>query len=626
MNQLLAELRRRNVFRVAAAYLVVGWLVMQVVATIGSAAGLPDWADSFALILLITGFPIVLFVTWAFELTPEGMKKTEAASHDTAGFKPLGTSDYVLIAAAVAVLSVAGLQALSTPASSDGIVAAGRETETSGPSMDRVAAISDTSIAVLPFADLSPDGDQAYFGDGIAEEILNVLVRIDGLQVTSRTSAFAFRSQSELGIRDIAAELRVRHILEGSVRKAGDTLRITAQLIDAQTDAHLWSETFDHPATAANIFAVQDEIASAIAAELSGRLGYGVELEASPDRIETEDISAYEAVLEGRDFFINRSYTNFPLAIERFEYAVELDPNYARAWAELAVAYSIAISWAMVDRDYVVLAQHAAERALEIEPEISMALTALSTVHTIDPRFYDSERAIDLSRRAVASDPVSASAHLFLGDAYQNVAYFDRAEQSFARCLDIDPNYGQCRVRYAEIAFMRGDEAAGRARLDGMLTHTFIDDGYPGFYGALARSGDDLTLSLLLLNMSRVLPGEPRWIVAPMRRALSDEVYDRRAALERFETRLVAGGFNPESDRFVAMTYRMAFRAFEEIPTARVETWWWHVGYPGALESDAARRTIESLGLPAYWREHGFPNICRPVGSDDYDCRWEYQQ
>jgi adenylate cyclase len=625
MMQLLSELRRRNVFRVAAAYLVVGWLVMQVVATIGSAAGLPSWADSLALILLITGFPIVLFIAWAFELTPEGMKKTDADAVDP-GFKPLGTSDYLLIASVVAVLGVAGMQALSGPVPADEVIAEGAETNAAPEFASGLSPISDTSIAVLPFADLSPDGDQAYFGDGIAEEILNVLVRIDGLQVTSRTSAFAFRSQSELGIRDIAAELRVRHILEGSVRKAGDTLRITAQLIDAETDAHLWSETFDHPATAANVFAVQDEIASAIAAELSGRLGTGVELPTAAGRIETDDISAYDAVLQGRDYFINRSYTNLPLAIESFEHAVEVDPDYARAWAELAVAYSVAISWAMVDRDYVVLAQDAAERALELEPEISMALTALATVHTIDPRFFNATLAIDLSNRAVVNDPTSASAHLFLGDAYANVGYFDRAERSYENCLGLDPNYAQCRVRHAENAFILGHVDEGLARLDTLFSGNFADDGAPGYYRMLALSGENLALSLALSNMSRILPGNPSWLVAPMTRALSDEDYDRRAALARFETRLMAGGFDPVADTYIAMTYRMAFRAYDEMPTERVETWWWFAGYPGALESETARRGIEDLGIHAYWRENGFPEVCRPVGADDFECSWEFMQ
>ena len=620
MNSFLAELRRRNIFRVAAAYLVVSWLVMQVVATIGAAAGMPDWTDSLALILLVTGFPIVLFIAWAFELTPEGLNKTEEASEPAAS-KPLGTSDYVLIASVVAVVAVAGLQTL-TPQGDVGTAATGTPTieDTSAIVLSEPLPVTANSIAVLPFADLSPGGDQAYFGDGIAEEILNVLARIDGLQVTSRTSAFAFRSQSELGIRQIAAELRVRHILEGSVRKAGDTLRITAQLIDAETDAHLWSETFDHPATAANIFAVQDEIASAIAAELSVHLGMEVELEAASSRNDTDELSAYDAYLQGREYFINRSYTNFPLAIDRFERAVEIDPGFARAWAELALAYSVAISWAMVDLDYFALAEIAAQRALAIEPEISMALTALSSIHVVDPNSFDLEQALDLATRAVVSDPMSPSAHLFLGYVFQNLAYFEQAERAYADCLEIDANYRQCRVRHAEVAFILGHDEIGHARLAHLFTQNFADNAFPAFYGFLAESGDDLALSLSLLNMARLIPDSPAWIVAPLRRTLSDEVYDRAAALTRFETRLRANGFEPENNINVTMSYRLAFRAYDEIPTEWVETWWWQVGYPGALDSSAARRQIEELGLHAYWREHGFPPICRPVGTDDFEC------
>ena len=233
---LFAELKRRNVFRVGIAYVIIAWLVLQVGEVLAPALRLPEWTNSALAFFLLLGFPVVLFFAWAFEVTPEGIKferdvdRSNSITHVTAK-----KVDRVIIGVLVVAVALFAFDKFVLDPSRDAELVQAA-TEAAGESEE---PISDQSIAVLPFADLSPEGDQEYFSDGIAEEILNVLVRVDELSVASRTSSFGFKGQEALGIPAIADKLRVRHVLEGSVRKAGDNVRITAQLIDAETDQHL---------------------------------------------------------------------------------------------------------------------------------------------------------------------------------------------------------------------------------------------------------------------------------------------------------------------------------------------------------------------------------------------------
>ncbi|MBT8471443.1 MAG: TIR domain-containing protein, partial [Marinicaulis sp.] len=382
--------------------------------------------------------------------------------------------------------------------------------------------IKPASIAVLPFADLSPEGDQEYFADGIAEEILNVLAGLNALEVTSRTSAFAFKSQSELSVQDIAASLKVRHILEGSVRKAGEQIRITAQLIDAESDQHLWSETYDRALTAENVFAIQDEIAQAITAQLRSKLKVDIDLQREfVQSGGTSEIDAYEAYLKGRELFRNRNYVKLPLAIEALEQAVAADPAFARAWGGLAVAYSVSPDWAFFDRDYRALAKDAAERALEMDPENSMALTALGQNNL--PK--DFEVAVDYYKRATAADPKNTTALLWLSQAYSRLGYFDRALEAVSRCLNIDPNYPVCMYTRAEETMLAGRYEEAMALLSPLMATEHADT-YNPFLAMVAQREQPLLLEFMLREVADHMPGDTRWIVADLTRALSDEDYD----------------------------------------------------------------------------------------------------
>ncbi len=252
MSNYFDELKRRNVFRVAAAYAVVGWIAIEVIDTLAPRMGMPDWVAGFVILLVLIGFPIALLFSWAFEMTPEGIRKTEDVDADDSLSSTTGQKlNYFIIAALASFIL---FQQFSPSLSNI------------SPFAENEPLTTSIGIAVLPFADLSQDGDQEYLGDGVAEEILNVLAGVDGLKVTSRTSAFAFKDQNR-PIPEIAEILGVSHVVEGSIRKQNDKVRITAQLIDVSDDTHLWSKTYDSDLS--DIFRLQDEIAEQIALALS---------------------------------------------------------------------------------------------------------------------------------------------------------------------------------------------------------------------------------------------------------------------------------------------------------------------------------------------------------------------
>ena len=571
MNKLFAELRRRNVFRVAGVYAVVGWLLAQVAATLEGAVGLPAWFDGFVVsYIIIGGLALVGVMIVADRLMPA---QTSASSK-------------------IGDAMIEGDAANGAP------------------------EIAAATIAVLPFTDLSPDKDQEYFADGISEEILNVLANIDALDVTSRTSAFAFKSQSELSIRDIAASLRVRHVLEGSIRKAGDTIRITAQLIDAQTDQHLWSETYDKALTAENVFTIQDEIAKAITIELKKRLNVDIGIEdAQVHSGGTTEIDAYEAYLKGRDLLLNRNYVKLPLAITAFEQAVAADPAFARAWGGLAVAYAVSPDWAFFDRDYRTLAKDAAARALALDPNNSMAMTALGQNNLS----LDFEVAIDHYERAIAADPKNTTAILWLAQTYSRLGYFDRALETVSRCLDIDPNYPVCMYTYVEIQLLAGRYDDAMARLSPLMATEHAET-YSALLGLAAQREPQLLVEFMLGDAVDTLPGDTRWMVPYLTRALSDEDYDREVALALLITRLRDQGYDLSADPYSETVVRLAFRDYDNLPHDNAPDWWWFPGYKGLHQSAAAHDAIRAAKLPDYWRAHGFPPQCKPVGNDDFEC------
>ena len=326
------ELKRRNVIRVAMAYVVASWLIIQVVETILPAYGLGDAAIRLVVTVLGVAFIPTLVLSWVFEITPEGLKRevNVASEHSITRFTGKKLDRIIMVLLALALGYFAFDKFVLDPVEDAELVA---ETAQQVRSDVLVESYGDNSIAVLPFVNMSSDPEQEYFSDGISEELLNLLSKIPELRVISRSSAFSFKGK-DLDIPTIATQLGVAHILEGSVRKAGNQVRITAQLIDARSDTHLWSETYDRELE--NIFATQGEISAAIVVALKESLG--LELEAAPRVIAAASTEAHDAYLRGRYLVVKRTRAAIEGAVHEFESAIALDPDYALAHAELAIA------------------------------------------------------------------------------------------------------------------------------------------------------------------------------------------------------------------------------------------------------------------------------------------------
>jgi TolB-like protein/tetratricopeptide (TPR) repeat protein len=393
LRTLLSELKRRRVFHVAAVYAAVAWVIVEVADVTFPRLQLPDWAPTLVVAMALLGFPIALVLAWAFDLTPEGVRRTPPAELEGGGesLHPYRRTRTVL---GVGVLVVAvGVGAYFVLRPGD----ASRE----GDGTIR-------SIAVLPFADMSETGDQTYFSDGIAEEVLDALAKLEGLRVVARTSSFQFRGGG-VDVRAVGDSLGVETVLEGSVRKSGDRLRITAQLVNAGDGYHIWSETYDRQLT--DVFAVQEEIAGSIVSSLEVRLG-----DRGAGRLvrrHTEDSEAYDLYLRGRYAWNQRGTEGLTRAAAYFRQAIARDSGYAAAWAGLA--------------DAIVL--------LPIFADTPAARTSAA--------------ARTAAERALALDSTLAEAHASLGQVLVSQGDREGAEREYRRAIELNPSYATARHWYA---------------------------------------------------------------------------------------------------------------------------------------------------------------------------------
>jgi TolB-like protein/Tfp pilus assembly protein PilF len=357
---LISELKRRNVLRVAAAYIVTAWLVIQVAETILPIYGFSDAAIRYVITGLAIGLVPVLILAWAFELTPDGLKRDSQVDHSQPA-APGAARNFdrgIMVVLTIAIAYFAFDKFILSESREAAIAEAARE---EGRSEAVVEAYGERSIAVLAFADMSPARDQEYMSDGIAEEILNLLAKVPDLRVISRSSAFAFKGK-DLPIPEIAAQLNAAFVLEGSVRTAGDQIRITAQLIEAGSDTHRWSETYDRKLE--NVFDIQDDIAAQVVDQLKSTL-----LGNAP-KSQRLDEEAYTLVLQARYLWYRRAEGDEQGALALYQQAVEIDPGYAPAWTGLSVAYAVAALKERMDREEGLrLAREAVEQALAIDPD-----------------------------------------------------------------------------------------------------------------------------------------------------------------------------------------------------------------------------------------------------------------
>jgi adenylate cyclase len=408
MKSFIAECQRRRVFRIAAFYIVAAWVVLQVADLAFESWGIPSQALRDIWIGVTIGFPIALFLGWRFDIAGGRIVRTPDDDADPA--QGLARSDHVIL----------GLAAIAAVVITTGMVAGVLQTRSLPPETTAIRDIDSQSIAVLPFVDLSPAGDQAYFSYGIAEELLNLLAKFGDLKVTSRTSSFKL-SDAGLSVPEIAAQLGVAYVLEGSLRKAGEKIRVTAQLIDARSDTHVWSETYDRDLD--DVFAIQDQISAKVAQELKATLRGAV------PSADLTDAATYELYLQGRRLLARRGMDDLTQAIEIFERVTALDPSFAPGYASLAEA----LFWGGGPESGFSRLESSANRALELDPDNSEALAVLGI-----SRFLrgDTKEGRRLLERAIASNPNNPLAYRWLGQTYWSsdpARYAALAHQAYLR-------------------------------------------------------------------------------------------------------------------------------------------------------------------------------------------------
>ena len=499
-QRFFAELKRRRVFRLMAVYGAVAFGVLQAADVLIPALHLPESLITAIAVLALLGFPLAIVLAWAFERTPDGLTRTpgavtaeitEIVSQSPGRRWPAGIAAVIGTALLVSgAWWVAGRRAGdSHPSAVVEPAGATAAASVRGPASGTAGEYAG-SIAVLPFVNMSGDPENEYFSDGLSEELINALVMVDGLKVAARTSAFAFRGQ-ERDVREIGAELGVEHVLEGSVRKAGNQVRITAQLIHADDGFHLWSQTYDRQLD--DIFAVQEEIAEAITEQL--------ELTLTPDdrdrlaRRRTDDLEAYDLYLLGRHNWATRTDDGLSNAKRYFEAAIERDSSYAPAWAGLAAVYD-ALPW-YIDfplAEAATKGKMAARRAIEIDPSLSEAYAALGvllyefdydwagadeafrTARELDPNYAqglgweclfrvivgEAEGALPVCRRATEIDPLSMHPYWQLASALSAVDSLEASIDAFDRAIEGRPDVPEIRLDRAGALLLlhRYEEAA----------------------------------------------------------------------------------------------------------------------------------------------------------------------
>ena len=589
---LIAELQRRKVFKVGAAYLVVAWLAVQAASIGFPAFDAPTWVLRVFILVALLGFPIAVVMAWVFDVTPEGVKLDARAS----GSKRLFAAAAVLIALAL------------------GWYFYGQPSFRKGDATTPVAARKN-SIAVLPFANMSGKPDQDYFSDGMTEELLNVLAKVPQLQVVARTSVFQFKDKGG-DVREIGRKLGVSHIVEGSVRRDGEQVRITAQLVRVSDGFHVWSETYDRKLD--SVFALQDEIAQRIGKQLVSSLV----LPATNARVEIPP-EAYDAYLKGRALYRRR--TGMLQAIALFKEAVARAPGFADGWSSLSLTYEAVTGYATPEQvaalgDPYALCRGAALRANVLKPDSAMTLHALANVARLEYRYADAER---LYLRSMQVDPTYPDVR----EDYAELLYFvgrdQDALQAAQRLITLEPfvrNFWS-KVYLAAAALDRGDlvrEAAAHIRA--------IE---PGNWRGI---GDDLAFQLAWgrIDLAR------KALAAAVQRApqvMADDVVLMKWATrqpdadEKAVRRVLA--YTPDTDPLVYMAIRgeidPVFARIEDKNqdvSLRMELYQFLRQVPARplLADPRAKKLLREYGFEAYWREKGWPALCHPLGSDDFEC------
>jgi TolB-like protein/Tfp pilus assembly protein PilF len=585
------------VFRVGITYIVVAWLVLQVADVVLPILEAPHWVLQVLLASMAVGFLIAVVLAWFYEMTPEGVRREDASAeprpHDPHAGRRL---DFAIIGMlVVAVVYFAW----------DNVHPGFRE-----------ARAERQSIAILPFRDLSPAGDQAWFGEGIAEELLNALVRLGGLEVASRTASFALAGpylDGEVDISGTAARLGVGHILAGSIRTDGSRVRVTAQLIDAAADTPVWSESFDGRMD--DIFLIQDQIASRVVEALEVRLG-GKALAEAADEL-TRDPEAYRMYLQGRQLWRQREASSLRQAVDLFQRAVERDPQFHRAWSNMAAAY---LSIPDYDKsaafdEYVALAQSAVDRALAIKPDSSEALTIKAELAIYQCRMVDAAHLFEGAIAANASDP---TAHHWYSFNLARYGHVERALEEIRAAKGIDPLITAVISSEADYMLIGGDHeaAAARYREAGALG---MGSGENKAVRAEALAGNQANVAGLVDGMEEGLRKEmaARWYAALEDPALVADYIDFLRASGPFEGYFVRGGVS-ESIAALGSPFLFEFVAAERCGLIPFSVW--SERFRPLRATPEFWHWMERWGVVDYWREFGWPDDCESLGAGLAQC------
>ena len=613
---LFKELKRRNVFKVSIAYSVASWLLLQIVDLVLENINAPDWVMQVFMLGLAVGFPIAIILAWAFEITPDGVKLEKdvdpSQSMGTETGKQLNRGIIMILSVAVVLLLTDRFrdESFSKP---EEIAVTTENTNEQENSSDVVQA--NKSIAVLPFRDMSSAQNQGYFGEGIAEELLNALVKVDGLHVASRTSAFSLVDEN-LDIPAIAERLGVAHILEGSIRTSGQQVRVTAQLIEVNDDVHLWSETYD--GSLDDIFKIQDEITTKIIRAMEIQLG-GDTIEAASTEL-TDNAEAYQLYLKGRHFWRQRSSEGLQLAVGLFKQAIELDPGFHRAWSNLAFAYINLPFYDsnFDDAEYLQLGLKAAERALEINPDSSEAMTAIANNLELNCNVAE---AVRFYQKAIATNPNDPTAHHWYAIILMNSGHLDQALEQIRIARELDPLISAVISVEGELMGLQGEHEKSE-----MLSRQAAE---LGIYGG----------SSYYVGMQKVLQGEIQSARSLMAPGLINVNETQVKAIELFLDAMEDPGKTRELEKFIAGMTAISsnetimfgemltllgspefFDLSANLTCGSILTTVWATEFRKQRGTVEFFEYMEQKGTLGFWREFGWPDDCASLDQTLAEC------
>ena len=595
-----SELKRRRVGKVAIGYGAVAWMVTEASSVVMPALRLPEWTVTFVVVFLMVGFPVAMIMAWVFDVGPQGIKRTAPLSDETASMQVRLRVAY----AAVVLLLMAGLGYLLYERGLGRAMAGERH----------------GSIAVLPFTNLSGDASKDYFSDGMSEELLNLLARVPGLQVASRTSAFAYKGRN-VDIRQVGKDLGVETVLEGSVRQAGDQVRITAQLIDTETGFHLWSDTYDRQL--ADIFQVQDEIAGAIVDRLRILLAPEDQQLAQRTRAPTQNVEAYELYLQGRAVWKKRGEQNLKRAIELYQSALARDPAFARAHAALASAYVVMAGYTKEQGDekkFNPMAETSARQALVLEPNIGEAHAVLAQINADRGDFLDAESGFFF---AISLEPNEPTPHHWYSILLSRVGRLQAALTQARLAYELDPSSPILAANLGNMLLQLGqdDEAL---RFVSLASELGLSKKEYGVEATVAiRRGDWVDARRLMGEIDNI-PDE----IKPKAQRFVDALADPKLRPE------VVAGMRAIDPKIAPQVFfigpylqlgevDLVFRILDEELRNDANSWVnnWELGHVWTPEGRRFRTDkrfgplAERIGMVDYWKQYGYPDGCR-AGTD----------